>query len=229
MSLVGALLAAGIGAAQGATIRLERRAGVLWARMPAVGLWLWALLVVTRVGMMAVAHVVDAKVAASSATILLMLGVNRLGQALVLVPRVMSSGMAFAPERGGRTFPEQVSQRFTPPPLDEEAPGRPHGAAPAAPYADGHQGDRLDLIRSRRQQRRARGHDPPSPPRPVRLSRQLAAGRVTASPTGKRRRSTDGGATESVAPPSVGPWRARRRRCLCRFGPLPLVHVLDGP
>ncbi|MBO3679145.1 hypothetical protein [Streptomyces sp. NEAU-YJ-81] len=154
--VIGALLAAGIGAAQGATIRLERRAGVLWARMPAVGLWLWALLVVTRVGMMAVAHVVDANVAASSATILLMLGVNRLGQALVLVPRVMSSGMVFAPERDGRTFPEQVSQRFTSPPLDDEAPGRPYGAAPAAPYADGHQGDRLDLIRSRRQQRRAR-------------------------------------------------------------------------
>ncbi|MBL1118916.1 hypothetical protein JK364_42120 [Streptomyces sp. 110] len=166
--VAGALLAAGIGAAQGATMRLERRAGVLWARMPPVGLWLWALLVVTRVGMMAVAHVVDAKVAASSATILLMLGVNRLGQALVLVPRVMSSGMAFAPERDGRTFPEQVSQRFAPPPLDDEAPGRPGGAGPAAPagptaptaptapYTDRRQGDPLDLIRGRRQQRRAR-------------------------------------------------------------------------
>ncbi|MER8157695.1 hypothetical protein [Streptomyces sp. NPDC094472] len=145
---IGALLAAGIGAAQGVTIRLERRAGVLWARMPAVGLWLWGLLVVTRVGMTAVAHVVDAKVAASSATILLMLGVNRLGQALVLVPRVMSSGMEFAPERDGRTFPEQVSQRFTPPPLDDTAPGQPYGG--------GQPGDRLDLIRGRRQQRRAR-------------------------------------------------------------------------
>lgn len=154
--VVGALLAAAVGAAQGTTIRLERRAGVLWARMPAAGLWWWVLLVVTRVGMMVVAHLVGAKVAASSATILLMLGVNRLGQALVLVPRVMSSGMEFAPERDGRTFPEQVSQRFTPPPLDDEAPGRPGGAGRTAPYAGGYQGDPLDLIRSRRRQRRAR-------------------------------------------------------------------------
>jgi hypothetical protein len=105
--VVGAVLAAGIGAGQGAMIRLEPHGGVLRARMPAVGLWLWALLIVTRLCMMLVAHMADAKVAASSATILLMLGVNRLGQAAVLVPRMMGSGAWFAPERDGRVFPEQ--------------------------------------------------------------------------------------------------------------------------
>ncbi|GHJ37149.1 hypothetical protein [Streptomyces sp. TS71-3] len=125
---VGGLLVAAIGAVQGAMTRLEPRAGVTWARTPAAGLWLWALLVVTRLAMTVVAHAMDAKVAASSASIFLALGVNRLGQAAVLVPRLMSSGMEFAPERDGRTFPDQIAQRFSPPPLDN----RPPGAVPEA-------------------------------------------------------------------------------------------------
>ncbi|MFG2581167.1 hypothetical protein [Streptomyces malaysiensis] len=64
--------------------------------------------------------------------------------------------MEFTPERDGRTFPEQVSQRFAPPPLDDEAPGRPGGVRRAAPYAGGYQGVRLDLMRGRGQRRRAR-------------------------------------------------------------------------
>lgn len=170
--VISALLAVGIGAAQGAMTRLEPRAGVLWARMPAVGLWLWGLFVVTRLGMTVVAHVVDAEVAASSATILLALGINRIGQALVLVPRVMSSGTAFAPERDGRTFPEQMAQRFTPPPLDNRPPGQAYGPDQSAqypgqayganqppPYAGYQPGDGLSSLRSRRQQRRARRYN----------------------------------------------------------------------
>ncbi|MGW5121769.1 hypothetical protein ACWEQ8_41045 [Streptomyces noursei] len=154
--VAGGLLAFGIGAGQGAMTRLEPRAGVTWARMPAAGLWLWALLVVTRLGMTFVAHTLDAKVAASSATIFLALGINRLGQAAVLVPRLFSSGMEFAPERDGRTFPDQMAQRFTPPPLDNQPPGQVYGANQPPPYAGYPQGDGLDSLRSRRRQRRAR-------------------------------------------------------------------------
>lgn len=180
--VIGGLVAAGIGAAQGAMTRLERRTGVLWARVPASGLWLWALLVVSRLGMTVVAHTLDAKVAASSATIFLTLGVNRLGQAAVLIPRVMSSGMEFAPEADGRTFPEQMAQRFTPPPLGDQPPGQayapgqpgpgqpsPYGANQPAPYgptpdqpaqyAPYQQGDPLNAVRARRQQRRARRYN----------------------------------------------------------------------
>lgn len=154
--VAGGLLAFGIGAGQGAMTRLEPRAGVTWARMPAAGLLLWALLVVTRLGMTVVAHALDAKVAASSATIFLALGINRLGQAAVLVPRLMYSGMEFAPERDGRMFPDQVAQRFSPPPLDNRPPGQVYGANQPPPYAGYPQGDGLDSLRSRRRQRRAR-------------------------------------------------------------------------
>lgn len=170
--VVGGLVAFGIGAGQGAMTRLEPRAGVTWARMPAAGLGLWALLVVTRVGMTVVAHTLDAKVAASAATIFLTLGINRLGQAAVVIPRLMSSGMEFAPERDGRTFPDQMAQRFTPPPLDNQPPGQGYGANQPPlgnqppgqvyganqqpPYTGYPQGDGLDSLRSRRRQRRAR-------------------------------------------------------------------------
>jgi hypothetical protein len=45
-----------------------------------------------------------AHVAASTTPLLFTLGLNRLGQAAVIVPRAMLSGIPFAPERDGRTF-----------------------------------------------------------------------------------------------------------------------------
>lgn len=102
--VVGALLVAGIGAAQGRAMRLESRNGSLWGQMPAKALWLWLLLVVARVLMIVIADGVHAKVAASSATILVMLGINRLAQAAVVVPRALSAGIPFAPEKDGKVF-----------------------------------------------------------------------------------------------------------------------------
>lgn len=54
--------------------------------------------------MVAIADGVHAHVAASSATILLMLGINRLGQAAVVVPRALAAGIPFAPEKDGKVF-----------------------------------------------------------------------------------------------------------------------------
>ncbi|MDJ1138270.1 DUF1453 domain-containing protein [Streptomyces iconiensis] len=102
--VIGAVIAAGIGAAQGAQLGLEPRDGALWSRMPVRGLWLWLALVASRVVMTVVAVALDAHVAASSAPILLLLGVNRLGQAAVVTPRALSSGVPFAPEKDGRPF-----------------------------------------------------------------------------------------------------------------------------
>jgi hypothetical protein len=101
---IGAVIAAAVGLAQGQTLRLESRDGSLWGQLPPKGLWLWLLLVGSRVGLTVVAHGLNAQLAASTATILLMLGINRLAQAAVVVPRARSAGIAFAPEKDGTSF-----------------------------------------------------------------------------------------------------------------------------
>jgi hypothetical protein len=68
------IIAIVIGLGQGRMMRLESRGGALWGKMPAKSLWLWGALVVSRVAMTLIAHGVDAHVAASSAPILLLLG-----------------------------------------------------------------------------------------------------------------------------------------------------------
>jgi hypothetical protein len=102
--VVGGLVVAAIGVAQGLAMRLESRNGSLWGQMAPKALWLWLLLIVSRVVMIAIADGVHAHVAASSATILLMLGINRLGQAAVVVPRALAAGIPFAPEKDGKVF-----------------------------------------------------------------------------------------------------------------------------
>ncbi|MER8115888.1 hypothetical protein [Streptomyces sp. NPDC094031] len=103
--VVGGLLAAVVGAGQGRAVRLEHRSGALWARMPAAGVWWWAALIASRLVMTGVAHALDAGVAASSSSVLLLLGVNRVGQALVLVPRALAAGVSLAPDRGETPVP----------------------------------------------------------------------------------------------------------------------------
>lgn len=93
-----------IGLAFGAITRLESRGGFLWAQLPVRGLWLWAAMLGWRAATFMVAEALHAHVAASSATLLLSLGVNRLATAAVIVPRALSRGIAFAPEKDGRTF-----------------------------------------------------------------------------------------------------------------------------
>ncbi|HTW21578.1 MAG TPA: hypothetical protein VME70_15390 [Mycobacteriales bacterium] len=102
--VAGGVLVATIGIAQGRAIRLESRDGALWGQMPTWGIGLWVLLVTVRIGMTVVATGLHAHVAASSDTILLMLGINRLGQAAAIVWRAMASGIPFAPEKDGRPF-----------------------------------------------------------------------------------------------------------------------------
>ena len=101
---VGIAGSAVIGLAFGVVTRLDSRGGYLWAQLPPHGLWLWAALVAWRVVVILVATGVHANVAASSATLLLSLGINRLAQAAVIVPRAMAAGIPFAPEKDGRTF-----------------------------------------------------------------------------------------------------------------------------
>jgi hypothetical protein len=99
-----AAVAIAIGVALGVMTRLERRDGYLWAQLPVRGLWLWAGLIVSRLLFVGVAHATGAHVAASSAAILLMLGLNRAAQALVVVPRAIAAGIPFAREKDGTVF-----------------------------------------------------------------------------------------------------------------------------
>ena len=93
-----------IGLAFGLIMRLESRDGMLWGKMPLRGLWLWVALVGWRVLVMALAARTGAHVAASSTPLLFTLGLNRLGQAAVMVPRAVRAGIPFAPEKDGSTF-----------------------------------------------------------------------------------------------------------------------------
>ncbi len=93
-----------IGLAFGLIMRLESRGGVLWGKMPLRGLWLWVALVVWRVLVMTLAARTGAHVAASTTPLLFTLGLNRLGQAAVIVPRAMRAGIPFAPDKDGSTF-----------------------------------------------------------------------------------------------------------------------------
>jgi hypothetical protein len=104
---VSAVIAIAVGVGLGALTRLERlerRDGYLWAQLPKRGLWLWGGLLVSRVAVTAVAHASGAHVAAGSAAILLILGLNRAAQALVVAPRAVAAGIPFAPEKDGTVF-----------------------------------------------------------------------------------------------------------------------------
>jgi hypothetical protein len=124
MIVVGAVMAAGIGAAQGSMMRLESRAGGLWGQMPRRSLWLWLALVISHVVLAVVSAGLGAHVAASTAPLLLTLGVNRLAQAAVIAPRAMAAGIPFASEKDGSTFLAGVS-----------APGGQQPGTPPTPRA----------------------------------------------------------------------------------------------
>ncbi len=101
---VGAIGSLLIGLALGAITRLGSRDGVLWAKMPLRGLWLWVALFAWRGLIMVIAARAGAHVAASATPLLFTLGLNRLGQAAVIASRAMLAGIPFAPEKDGSTF-----------------------------------------------------------------------------------------------------------------------------
>jgi hypothetical protein len=109
--VVGTAGSAAIGLAFGAIMRLESRGGYLWAQLPLRGLWLWAALVGWRVLVMVLASGLHAHIAASTATLLLSLGVNRLAQAAVVMVRATAMGVPFAPEKDGNVFTGETSKR----------------------------------------------------------------------------------------------------------------------
>jgi hypothetical protein len=110
---VSAAIAIATGAALGAITRLQRRDGHLWAQLPKQGLWLWGGLIVSRLVVTGVAHAAGAHVAAGTGAILLVLGLNRAAQALVVVPRAIAAGIPFAPDKDGTVFGADWLSRAT--------------------------------------------------------------------------------------------------------------------
>src|ERR1700729_1231719 len=102
--VISGLIAVTIGLLQGRMMRLEARNGALWGQMPVRALWLWALLVGSRLIMTVIALAVGAKVAGSSAPIIMLLGINRIGQAAIVMRHALATGIPFAPEKDGRSF-----------------------------------------------------------------------------------------------------------------------------
>jgi hypothetical protein len=107
---ISTVVAAGVGLGQGAAMRLESRDGVLWGQMPASSLWLWFAFIVARIGLSVAAAGFGAHVAASTAPLLVTLGINRLAQAAMIAPRAFAAGVPFAPERDGKPFLSGLTQ-----------------------------------------------------------------------------------------------------------------------
>lgn len=152
---------AAIGLAFGAVMRLESRGGYLWAQLPLRGLWLWAALVGWRVLVMVIATGLHAHVAASTATLLLSLGINRLAQAAVVIGRARGMGVPFAPEKDGRTFMGGTFGRGL---GGDGAPGDRFGSGDRDGSSDGSRGGygeyaAYDPRRERRDRRRAQRRD----------------------------------------------------------------------
>ena len=127
--VISGLIAVTIGLLQGRMMRLEARNGALWGQMPVRALWLWALLVGSRLIMTVIALAVGAKVAGSSAPIIMLLGINRLGQAAIVMRHALATGIPFAPEKDGTVIPVRPDRRRGIPP---SRPGLPVPAAARA-------------------------------------------------------------------------------------------------
>ncbi len=101
---LGSAIAVAAGLSLGLMTRLQTRDDGLWARLPLAGLGVWAALIVSRVALMAIAHVSGAHLAAEGSTVLLTLGLNRVAQAVVVGSRAFAAGIPFAPEKDGTVF-----------------------------------------------------------------------------------------------------------------------------
>jgi hypothetical protein len=116
---VGAIGSLLIGLAFGVITRIGSRDGVLWAKMPPRGLWLWVGLFAWRGLIMVIAARSGVHVAASTTPLLFTLGLNRLGQGAVIASRAALAGIPFAPEKDGSTFLSGALREY-----DRDAPGR---------------------------------------------------------------------------------------------------------
>jgi hypothetical protein len=104
--VISGAIAVGVGLGLGSMTRIEARNGHLWTQLPKRGLWMWGALIASRLVMIGIADALGANAVAGTSAILLTLGLNRVAQALIVVPRAVAAGIPFAPEKDGRVFME---------------------------------------------------------------------------------------------------------------------------
>jgi len=201
--VISGLIAVTIGLRQGRMIRLECRNGALWGQMPARALWLWALLVGSRLIMTVIALAVGAKVAGSSAPIIMLLGINRLGQAAIVMRHALATGIPFAPEKDGRSFlsgPIGGAASRSPGQASEYPPQRGLGY-PAAHWPP---------VPGQDSQHEA---DPPSYPRPVPPGGDAdPAGRPATGPANSTPHATGSAPDLATLARLTSEWLAQRQR-----------------
>jgi hypothetical protein len=107
--VVGVAIAAGLGAARGATIELYPQQGELWQRYRRTTVGLWIVLIAIRLTLIVIASAVGASAGGGTNTLLLTLGVSLLAEAAIVGPRARSTGLPFASGHdhpgGGRPGP----------------------------------------------------------------------------------------------------------------------------
>lgn len=104
--VAGAVLAVALGLARGTTVELFTREGVLWCRSTLMTLAVWGASILARGLLLVGAHLLGARAVASSASLLLMLGLTLGAQSLTVYERGTRSGIAFAPDRRRRRLRE---------------------------------------------------------------------------------------------------------------------------
>jgi hypothetical protein len=94
----GAAISFALGAARGATIDLFPRGGYLHQRYRKTTVALWAVLVAVKLALDLAAHAAGATAASGSHSLMLALGVSLLGEAVLVAPRALATGVPFAPD-----------------------------------------------------------------------------------------------------------------------------------
>jgi hypothetical protein len=97
--VVGAALSAGLGVARGLTIELFPKDGELWQRYRRSTVVLWVVLIASKLILTVIAHAAGAGAGAGTDTLLLVIGLSLFGEAAVVAPRALSSGIPFATDR----------------------------------------------------------------------------------------------------------------------------------
>jgi hypothetical protein len=92
--VAGSLISFVLGAARGATVELFSRDGHLWQRYRGVTVALWGAVIASKLVLALVAHLVGA---AGGTDVMLALGLSLAGEAALVAPRALSTGVPFAP------------------------------------------------------------------------------------------------------------------------------------
>jgi hypothetical protein len=170
-----------LGAARGASVELLPRVGYLYQRYRKATVAWWVVLVVTKLGLDLAAHAAGAAAAAGTHSLMLALGVSLLGEAAVVAPRALATGIPFAPDpkradtnrpSGRRTDAwngsDEQDATSTAECDDDRVPTRPaaHGEPDqSAPWRSPGWREGLDWVRSQLD-------EPPAPPRRSRRRRR---------------------------------------------------------